>query len=149
MRQRQAAHFAGRDVRIGPAGEWAPTEVEVTNHRALLHFTRTLSRLGTRATTPNVARMQTTPPLTTENCALVAAATTPDSNWPSIGPPITNMPLTALMRPRSSSGVVSWMTRWRRSMLTISAAPAPARKSTAIQRGPLLKPKRRCTRPSP
>ena len=113
------------------------------------YFTLTRSRLGTSATTARVAKIQARPPLTTENSGENMPATRPDSNWPSVGPPITNMALTELMRPRSSSGVVSWMIRPRRTMLTISAAPAPARKITPSHRGVGDSPNAMMHRPQP
>src|SRR5258708_6387014 len=60
------------------------------------YLTLTRSRLGTRATMARVATMQATPPLTTESSGVKNPATRPDSTWPSMGPPITNMALTAL-----------------------------------------------------
>src|SRR5713226_1587137 len=80
------------------------------------YFTRTRSKLGTNATMASVARIQATPPLTTENSGVENPATRPDSNWPSMGPPITNIAFTELIRPRNSSGVISCITRLRRIM---------------------------------
>ena len=105
------------------------------------YLTLMRARLGTSARMISVATMQATPPLTTERMGVNNPATRPDSNWPSMGPPITNIALTALMRPRNSSGVVSCTTMLRRIILTMSAAPDPARKSAPSQSGEGKKPK--------
>ena len=65
-----------------------------------------------------------TPPQTTANGALVAAATKPDSTAPSwFEAPMKSM-FTAVTRPRSSSGVASCTTVARSTTLTWSATPA-------------------------
>ena len=63
------------------------------------------------------------PPLTTANVALVAAATKPDSAAPSWFDAPMKSRFTALTRPRSSSGVESWMAVLRMTTLTWSATP--------------------------
>jgi hypothetical protein len=66
------------------------------------------------------------PPDTIENCVLVSWATTPDSTAPSWFDAPMNSALTLVTRPRSSSGVVSWIAVLRITTLTPSAAPAMA-----------------------
>ena len=69
------------------------------------------------------AARQPAPPLTTAKVALVAAATKPDSTPPSwLDAPMNTM-FTELTRPRSASGVASWMVVWRITTLTWSAMP--------------------------
>ena len=63
------------------------------------------------------------PPSTTEPTGPSSAAVAPDSNSPSWFDPPMNTELTALTRPRISSGVSSCTSDWRITTLTMSAAP--------------------------
>ena len=71
---------------------------------------------------PRPAR-QPTPPLTTAKVALVAAARKPDSTAPSWFEAAMKIMFTAETRPRSASGVESWIAVWRITTLTWSAMP--------------------------
>ena len=73
------------------------------------------------------------PPLITENGAPSQFATAPASSSPSCGPPMKNTMLTPIMRPRSRSGVSSWRTMLRMTMLTVSVAPVSARQANVSQ----------------
>src|SRR5262249_18221415 len=65
-----------------------------------------------------------TPPITTEGTVPNHAAVTPDSNSPSWFDEPMNTELTALTRPRISSGVCSWTSDDRITTLTMSDAPS-------------------------
>src|SRR5216683_951175 len=97
---RQGAMQAIPGLRVEQAPP--PTQLSERVANRYDYFTFTRRSLGTRAIIARVAKIQASPPLTTENSGVERPATRPDSNWPSIGPPITNMALAALIRPRNS-----------------------------------------------
>src|SRR6185369_2680620 len=66
------------------------------------------------------------PPTTTESGAPINAAREPASNSPSCGPPMKNIMLIDVMRPRRWFGVTSWRIVCRNTVLTVSAAPVIA-----------------------
>ncbi len=74
------------------------------------------------------------PPLITENGAPSQFATAPASSSPSCGPPMKNTMLMPVIRPRSRSGVSSWRTMLRMTMLTVSVAPVSARQQKVSQK---------------
>ena len=61
-------------------------------------------------------------------------ATAPASSSPSCGPPMKNIMLMPVMRPRSRSGVSSWRMMLRRTVLTVSVAPTSARQVKVSQK---------------
>ncbi len=63
------------------------------------------------------------PPVKADSCVPSQAATTPDSNWPSCGPLLVKMLLIDDIRPRNSSGVLSWLIVERNMELMVSPAP--------------------------
>ena len=69
----------------------------------------------------------------TENGAPSQLATAPASISPSCGPPMKNIMLTPIMRPRRRSGVSSCRMMLRITMLTVSATPVRARHANVIQ----------------
>jgi hypothetical protein len=82
------------------------------------------------ATAASTARL-TIPPLTTDTVALpVSAARNPDSAAPSWFEAPMKIMLTPLTRPRSPSGVDSWMAVLRMTTLTWSAMPTTTYAST-------------------
>src|SRR5688572_10920682 len=66
------------------------------------------------------------PPITTDSGAPTNAASEPASSSPNCGPPIKNIMLIDVMRPRRWLGVTSCRIVWRKTVLTVSAIPVTA-----------------------
>src|SRR5262245_54521083 len=95
---------------------------------------RYLRNSGVAAASQATASMHPTPPLRTENGAPSQFATVPASSSPSCGPPMKKTIFTPIMRPRSRSGVSSWRTILRITMLMVSATPVSASAANVIQK---------------
>ncbi len=79
--------------------------------------------MGNFQATRTVSSTVATPPVKMAKGTPKAAATSPASSSPSCGPPMKNIMLTLVIRPRRASGVDSWRTVPRMTVETASAAP--------------------------
>ena len=86
---------------------------------------------GTTRATTTIATTMTTPPDTIATVTDAALASAPARRSPSRGPPATTTMNTPCIRPRISSGAAICSIDVRSTALTMSAAPATARQSTA------------------
>ena len=108
-----------------------PPEMLPVAHSGAASGARSARNAGAAAATARATTMHAMPPLATLKRAPASSATAPASTSPSCGPLTKKIMLMAPMRPRSASGVIVWRTTCRTTVLTVSAAPEPARSASA------------------
>src|SRR5207248_8653837 len=96
-------HFAHAKLAQVPADACADHSRAGDDH-IRVHSCSYFRKEGKRAAAASAARMQSAPPDQTEKRTPASFATTPASTSPSCGPPMKNIMLTEVIRPRSSSG---------------------------------------------
>src|SRR6185503_2346942 len=116
----EVAHHAGADdvrddvILVSVCFRWCP------------HQTSKFIRLRDFHAATAAEVIEPNPPTITDNGAPIAAANSPASSSPNCGPPMKNIMLIDVMRPRRWFGVTNCRIVCRNTVLTVSAAPVTA-----------------------